>query len=107
MVDIGSQLSEHLNDGSDWDKMEAPIPGVFIVRVPATKTRGPLLNIEVNPLNEHGKPMKRKGLFISSKVMLGKFTDALNNDKLNQLMTELEKVNPSTNGNGKLKKLQM
>ena len=105
MADIQQQLKDHLSKGSDWEKMETPVPGVFVVKVPATKTRPALLFLEVNPLTDNGKPMKRKGLFVGSKEMLVKFSEALSDDKVYQLIGELEQVNPVVAGASK--KLQM
>ena len=107
MPDIQTQLKEHLNKGNDWEKMETPVPGVFVVKVPATKTRPALLFLEVNPLKDDGKPMKKKGLFVGSKEMLVKFGEALNDDKVFQLIGELEQVNPEVKGAGAAKKLKM
>ena len=93
MADVQGQLKEHLNEGEDWEKLETPIPGVYIVKIPATKTRPALLQIEINPLSDDGKPMKRKGLFVGNLDMLMKFNDAINDDKVFQLMKDLEEVN--------------
>jgi len=106
LVDIESQLREHLKNGKDWEKMETPIEGVSVVKVPATKTRPALLFLEFNPLKEDGKPLKRKGLFVGSKEMLIKFSEALNDDKTYQLIQEIEKVNPEAVDNSS-KKLKM
>jgi hypothetical protein len=106
MANIEDQLKEHLKGGKDWEKMETPIDGVNVVKVPATKTRPPLLFLEINPLKEDGKPLKRKGLFVGSKEMLIKFSEALNDDKTFQLIGELEKINPEVSA-GKAKKLEM
>ena len=107
MADIEAQLKEHLKTGADWEKMETPIPGVSVVKVPATKTRPSLLFLEINPLKEDGKPMKRKGLFVGSKEMLIKFGEALQDDKVYQLIVELEKINPEGATTGSTKKLEM
>ena len=107
MADIETQLKAHLKNAADWEKMETPVPGVNVVKVPATKTRPALLFLEVNPLKEDGKPMKRKGLFVGSKEMLIKFGEALNDDKVFQLIGELEKINPKGTTNGVVKKLEM
>ncbi|MBY8982251.1 MAG: hypothetical protein KGD57_04825, partial [Candidatus Lokiarchaeota archaeon] len=69
MSDIQSQLEEHLNKAKDWDKMETPVPGVFVVKVPASKTKPALLFLEINPLKADGNPMKRKGLFVKDYEM--------------------------------------
>jgi len=107
MADIEAQLREHLKNGKDWEKMATPVNGVSVVKVPATKTRPSLLFLEVNPLKEDGKPMKRKGLFVGSKEMLIKFGEALNDDKVFQLIGEIEKVNPERSTNNSAKKLKM
>lgn len=69
LADIQNQLKDHLENAEDWEKMDTPIEGVSVVKVPATKTRPALLFIEVNPLKENGTPMKRKGLFVGNKEM--------------------------------------
>jgi hypothetical protein len=107
MANIEAQLKEHLKNGKDLEKMETPVAGVSVVKVPATKTRPALLFLEVNPLKDDGKPMKRKGLFVGSKEMLIKFGETLNDDKVFQLIGELEKVNPQGSMNGSAKKLEM
>jgi hypothetical protein len=106
MSDIQAQLKEHLQNGEDWEKLKTPVPGVSVVKVPATKTRPALLFLEVNPLKEDGRPMKKKGLFVGSKEMLLKFSETLNDDKVFQLIGEIESVNPEKK-NDTTKKLKM
>ena len=107
MADIKTQLKEHLENAKDWEKMETPVDGVFVVKVPATKSRPSLLFLEINPLKDDGKPLKRKGLFVGSKEFLVKFGEALNDDKVFQLIGEMEQVNPPVKGAGVTKKLKM
>lgn len=107
MADIKTQLKAHLENAQDWEKMKTPVPGVFVVKVPATKTRPALLFLEVNPLKDNGSPMKKKGLFVGSKEMLVKFSEALQDDKVFQLITELEKVNPKGAAESAGKTLEM
>lgn len=106
MADIQAQLKEHLKNGNDWEKMATPIEGVSVVKVPSTKTRPSLLFLEINPLID-GKPIKRKGLFVGNREMLVKFSEALADDKVYQLIGEIEKVNPDVDGAGTKKKLKM
>jgi hypothetical protein len=107
MSEIQSQLKEHLKNGQDWEKMETPVQGVFVVKVPATKTRPALLQLEINPLTDDGNPMKKRGLFVGNKEMLVKFSEALSDDKVYQLIGELEQINPEVKGTGATKKLKM
>jgi hypothetical protein len=106
MADIQAQLKEHLKSGKDWAKMETPIPGVYVVKVPETKTRPALLFIELNPLKSDGSPMKKKGLFIRNKEMYLAFKEALEEDAIFTLLQNLEAVNPEVKGAGATKKLK-
>ena len=105
MANIEADLKEHLTNGKDWEKMETPIEGVMVVKVPATKTRPALLFLEVNPII-NGKPLKRKGLFVGNQEILLKFTEALQDDKTYELIRVMENVNPQVSKNGVTKKLE-
>jgi hypothetical protein len=107
MADVQAQLKDHLENGKDWSKMETPIPGVFVVKVPETKTRPALLFIEVNPLKSDGNPMKKKGLFIRNKEMYIAFKEALEEDAIFTILQNLEAVNPEVKGATATKKLKL
>lgn len=107
MADIQAQLRDHLKNGADWEKMETDVPGVYVVKVPGTKTRPALLFIEVNPLKSDGGPMKRKGLFIRDKEMYLAFKEALEEDAIFTILQNLEAVNPEVKGGTGAKKLKM
>ncbi len=74
--------------------MTTPILGVVVVKMPPTKTRPAFLGVEINPLKEDGKPMKRKGLIVTSKKMLVEFDKIIKDEKLFQLIEEIEDTNP-------------
>ncbi|MEX2680859.1 MAG: hypothetical protein Q6373_004615 [Candidatus Sigynarchaeota archaeon] len=93
MSSIEKTIKDFLKDGKDWDKLPTKqLPGVNIVKMPATKSRPALLALEVNPVKE-GKPMKRKGLFVTSKEMLVSFSEILTNDSIFTLMKTIEDIN--------------
>jgi len=106
MSNIESQLKNHLENAEDWEKMETPIRGVYVVKVPETKTRPASLFLEINPVGSDGKPIKRKGLFVGTFENLLLFSEALADDKVEHLIQELEGINPKL-GVGKMKKLEM
>ena len=107
MPDIQAQLKEHLKNGADWEKMETPVEGVYIVKVPGTRTRPPSLFLEINPLKEDGTPLKKRGLFLGNKESFVKFNEILNDDKVYQLILEIEKANPKASSEPSVKKLEM
>ena len=103
------QLKDFLKNGEAWEKMETDFDSVFVVKVPGPKSNpvgGARLMIEVNPVDEIGKPKKRKGLFISSYEMYIQFVEALNEDSLPKLIKTLEEINPIKKAS-KRKKLSM
>jgi hypothetical protein len=88
------QLKDHLENGQPWEKLPTNIPGVFVVKVPGTKNRGARLMVEVNPVDKSGQPKKRKGLFVADFEMYLQFNEALQDDRLAQLIKSLEAFNP-------------
>jgi len=106
MADIQQQLEEHLKNAKSWQKMETPVPGVSVTKVPGTKSRPPMLFLAINPVNEDGSPMKRKDLFIKNYSELVKFSELLTEDKVVRIIKEMEEVNPTKKKKEK-KKLKM
>ncbi len=93
MPSISEKLKNHLENGENWGKLESPIQGVYIVKVPKTKTRKAMLYLEINPLKENGKPLKKKGVFINSQEMLLGFNEALKNEKSHLLISIIDQIN--------------
>ena len=105
---ITKVLEEHLEEGKAWGKIETDIPGVFVVKIPGTKTRGPRLMVEVNPVDKTtGKPKKRKGLFIRDFEMYLQFREALEQDEVPQLIQLLDEVNPEQTSSKTRKKIKL
>jgi len=101
-------LKEFLDKGKDWEKLETDIAGVFVVKIPGTKTRGARLMVEVNPVDKAtGQPKKRKGLFVSDYEMYLQFREALEQDEIPALLQTLEDVNPEGDSGGQKKKLKL
>ncbi|MHA1721180.1 MAG: hypothetical protein ACTSWX_01440 [Promethearchaeota archaeon] len=101
-------LRKFLETGKDWEKMETDIDGVFVVKIPATKTRDAKLMVEVNPINKTtGQPKKRKGLFIADFEMYLQFQEALMEDEVPALIKTIEGINPQNSGNNTPKKLKL
>ena len=93
MLSISEKLKNHLKNGENWEKMESLIQGVYIVKVPKTKTREAMLYLEINPLKENGRPLKKKGVFINSQEMLFGFTEALSDEKSRILIKIIDQIN--------------
>jgi hypothetical protein len=101
-------LKNHLETGDPWAKLETDIDGVFVVKIPGTKTRGPRLMVEVNPVDKITKqPKKRKGLFIADFEMYLQFREALEQDEVPELIQIIDKVNPKKATSNAAKKLKL
>ncbi len=93
-MDVTSNLKEFLENGEDWERRNTNIPGVAIIRLPATKARSASLAIEVNPLDENGRPMKKKGVMVMSGQEIQAFRAIFENPKLENLALALEDILP-------------
>ena len=108
MADISVQLKEHLMNGEDWEKLETPIPGVYVVKIPESKTLKARLNLELNPLKDDGNTIKKKGLFVSGKEVFVKFSELFLDEQIFQILQAMEQVNGEPKGTkAKVKKLEM
>ena len=79
-------------NGKDWQRVETSIPGLFLVRAPGTKTRDPSVMIELNPVGDDGKPIKRKGLFVRNMDLLVRFRELITNEKIDPLLEKIDAV---------------
>ncbi len=98
--DIEQKLRDFLEKGRDWQR--APVkgsPGVFVLRAPGTRRRGPSLMIEINPVDENGLPTKRRGLIIRTYSDLEAYRRILEDRRLDEIVRALERVN-GTEGEG-------
>ena len=95
MANFIDHLQEHLLEGQNWEKVETDVPGVYVVKIPATKTRPAKLMVEVNPVDEAtGKPKKRKGLFIADFEMYVQFLEAMQDERIEKLIKTVDGINP-------------
>lgn len=90
------KLAEFLEKGKDWEKVKTTVPGVFVLRMPGSKSREPSLSVELNPVDSSGTPTKRRGLIIKDIMELEEFKDLVNNEKVEELLEMLEDVNPDS-----------
>ena len=85
---------EFLATAADWAKLKSGIDGVFVVKIPATKTQAARLSIEVNPLDKvNGRPRKRKGLYLKSEEVLLRYRDALIVDGIPEVFHQMDPIN--------------
>ena len=98
VMEITENLRVFLDTGEDWERKNTSLPGVSIIRLPATRNRPASLAMEVNPVDENGRPMKKKGIMVMSRIELLAFRQIFGNPKLEQLLAAVEEVLPEKKG---------
>ena len=86
------QLTEFLKSGKDWDKKVTSVRGVFILKMPSFKGYPAILAVELNPVNELGRPTKKRGIILRSKKDLEGYRELITNEKLAPLIDSIEKL---------------
>jgi hypothetical protein len=100
-MNIKETLENFLEEGKDWERKQTSLRGISILRMPRTTTRPPTLALEINPVDEQGNPMKRKGIMIRSPKELGSLRNVLSDPKVANLMDALASVVPPVPAAGK------
>ena len=88
------RLAQFLNEGTNWERKVTSITGVFLLKVPTSRSRPELIIIEVNPVDKSGSPTKKRGIIIRSSSELDQIRNILTNIKLEQLAKSIDEVNP-------------
>jgi hypothetical protein len=100
-MELTQTLKAFIEEGQDWERKNTSVKGVSIIRLPATKNRAASLAIDINPIGEHGLPMKKKGVMIMNAMELAAFRAAFTNEKVDSLIKALEDVHPERKAAGK------
>ena len=88
------RLTEFLQNGKDWERKQTNIPGVFLIRLPQFRSRPACVGVELDVLNRGGGGNRRRGIILRTTGELQQLMDTINNKKLFELTSSIEKVNP-------------
>jgi hypothetical protein len=91
---VDERLTQFLSQGNNWERKVTSIPGVFLLKLPAFKSRPASIVIEVNPVDTSGSPTKKRGIIVRSSSELEQIRNILTNVKLEQLAKSIDEVNP-------------
>jgi hypothetical protein len=98
-MSLEDSLRRVLETGRDWQRVSVKgAPGVFVVKAPAYRGRPASLMVEINPVGADGAPKKRRGLMLRSLEELSEFRKILQNERIDEVLTALEKINPRQEG---------
>ena len=88
------KLTNFLRTGKDWARLVTSVPGIFVLKLPQYKRSPTRLTVEINPVDESGRPKKRRGLVVRSMAELEAYKEAFQYEKLAKLLTMLDTINP-------------
>ena len=91
---IEDRLAKFLDDARDWERRATNFPGVFLLKLPSSRTRQAAVVIEINPVDATGSATKKRGIVIRSASELNEFNRILANQKLGELARKIDEVNP-------------
>lgn len=91
-------IKQALANVKPWQRIPTTAPGVFLIKAPS-KGHGDNLMIEINPVNSEGKPVKRRGLFLTNEVQLDLFRDCLSLESVSNLLCAVTELNGNKNAN--------
>jgi hypothetical protein len=94
LMEVVDNLRTFLDTGEDWERKNTSLQGVSIIKLPATRSRPASLAIEINPPDENGRPMKKKGIMVMSRDEMLAFRKIFGSDKLDVLLNAVEEVIP-------------
>jgi hypothetical protein len=89
-----NKLSAFLSMSRDWERRPTNIPGIFLLKLPSSRSRQASVAIEINPVDAAGSATKKRGIVIRSASELDQFNQILDNQKLIELAKKLDEVNP-------------
>jgi hypothetical protein len=94
---VEERLASFLRDARDWERRATNIPGVFLLKLPSSRTRQAAIAIEINPVDSAGSATKKRGIVVRSTSELDEFNRILANQKLVELARKVDEVNPKQN----------
>ena len=106
-MELTQTLKTFIEEGKDWERKNTSVKGVSIIRLPPTKNRAASLAIDINPIGEHGLPMKKKGIMIMNATELAAFRETFTNEKVDSLIKALEEVFPDRKATSKPSKIDV
>ncbi len=96
---MNQELTERLKESAktmkEWEEMPTSIAGLFIVKMPGDETS---LGLKILPVDEEGKPMKRKGVFITSLEQWEALESIFTNEKGKELVSCVDSIKGSRKG---------
>ena len=79
-----------------WMRKPTTAKGIFLIKVPQG-AKGEKVMIEINPVNDQGIPIKRRGLFLSDVNQLREFAKVFSSEKAVKAVQAVQEINKEIN----------
>lgn len=87
------ELQKSIERLEDWDQIPTSIPGISFTKMPDNNYSSIGAALAINPVNDLGKKMKKKNLFIRDYEELVKYRLLFNNEKVDRLARAIDEAN--------------
>jgi hypothetical protein len=91
---LESKLADFLKSGKDWERKSTTVPGVFVLRMPPFKGTPARLAVELNPVDNAGRPTRKRGVLLRSSNELAEYRKLLEDEKLASLLKNIDVLSP-------------
>ena len=88
------KLTSFLKTGSDWGRLKTSVPGIFVLKMPAYKNIPVRLAVELNPVDNAGRPTKKRGVLLRSSEELAEYKKLIEDERLTSLLKNLDALGP-------------
>ena len=73
---LSKNIREALENAKCWQRVPTTEPGIFLIKAPVRGDQENLM-VEINPLDELGRPIKRRGIFLTNAKQLEHFKEVM------------------------------
>ena len=107
MSDLKKTLRKALENVEPWHRIPTTVPGLFLVKTPSKGKEEDVLQqtmVEINPVDEQGKIIKRRGLFLNKVEHLELFKMVMEQKQTEKVLVILEDASAKarTDDSGKI-----
>lgn len=91
-----SKLADFLKSGKDWERKPTTVSGVFVLKMPPFRGSPARLAVELNPVDDAGRPTKKRGVLLRSSEELAEYKKLIDDEKLTSLLKNLDALSPKS-----------
>ena len=89
-----SKPTDFLKSGKDWERKQTTVPGVFVLKMPPFRGSPARLAVELNPVDDLGRPTKKRGVLLRSSEELAEYKKLHEDGRLVSLLKNVDALSP-------------